>query len=158
MLKRLLPVLALSVLTLAGCANSNPYSGNVYSGDNAKTSQSVTIGNITALRPVQIQAESRAGGILGGGGGAIIGGLLGSQIGGGSGRQLATVAGAIGGAVAGSKIEESSNLIDAVEIEVRKNNGERVVVVQRAEQNQQFQVGQKVRLIGSGRNVSVAPY
>ncbi|MCW4149148.1 glycine zipper 2TM domain-containing protein [Halomonas sp. 18H] len=157
-MKRLLPVLAVSVLTLAGCANSNPYSGNVYSGNDAKTAQSVTIGNITALRPVQIQADSRAGGILGGGGGAIIGGLLGSQVGGGSGRQLATVAGAIGGAVAGSKIEESSNMIDAVEIEVRKNNGEQVVVVQRAERQQQFQVGQKVRLIGTGRNVSVAPY
>lgn len=158
MLKRLLPVLALSVLTLAGCANSNPYSGNVYSGDDAKSAQSVTTGNITALRPVQIQADSRAGGILGGGGGAIIGGLLGSQVGGGSGRQLATAAGAIGGAVAGSKAEESSNMVDAVEIEIRKNNGEQVVVVQRAEQNQQFQVGQKVRLIGSGRNTSVAPY
>lgn len=155
-MKRLLPVLVLSTLTLAGCANTSPYSGNVYSGDQAKSAQNVTLGTITAIRPVQIQADSRAGGILGGGGGAIIGGLLGNQVGGGSGRQLATVAGAIGGAVAGSKIEESSNMINATELEIRKNNGEQVVVVQKADQN--FQVGQQVRLIGTGRNVSVAPY
>ncbi|RTQ99375.1 glycine zipper 2TM domain-containing protein [Halomonas nitroreducens] len=155
-MKRLLPVLVLGTLTLAGCANTAPYSGNVYTGNQAKAAQSVTFGTITALRRVQIQADSRAGGLLGGGGGAVIGGLLGNQVGGGSGRQLATVAGALGGAVAGSKIEESSNRIPAWEIEVRKDNGQSVVIVQKADQA--FQVGQRVRLVGSGTSVSVVPY
>jgi outer membrane lipoprotein SlyB len=155
-MKRLLPVLALSALTLAGCANTSPYSGNVYSGNQAKSAQTVTFGTITALRQVQIQADSRAGGLLGGGGGAVIGGLLGNQVGGGSGRQLATVAGALGGAVAGTKVEESTNRIAAWEMEIRQDNGQNVVVVQKADQN--YQVGQRVRLIGSGSNVSVAPY
>ncbi|TDO06874.1 MULTISPECIES: glycine zipper 2TM domain-containing protein [Halomonas] len=155
-MKRLLPVLAISLLTLAGCANTAPYSGNVYSGNQAKSAQTVSFGTITALRQVQIQADSRAGGLIGSGGGAVIGGLLGNQIGGGSGRDLATVAGAIGGAVAGTKVEEASNRIPAWEIEIRKDNGQSVVVVQKADQN--FQVGQRVRLIGSGNNVSVAPY
>lgn len=155
-MKRLLPVLALSALTLAGCANTSPYSGNVYSGNQAKSAQTVTFGTITALRQVQIQADSRAGGLLGSGGGAVIGGLLGNQVGGGSGRQLATVAGALGGAVAGTKVEESTNRIAAWEMEIRQDNGRNVVVVQKADQN--YQVGQRVRLIGSGSNVSVAPY
>ncbi|MFG6175731.1 glycine zipper 2TM domain-containing protein [Halomonas sp. THAF12] len=155
-MKRLLPVLVLSTLTLAGCANTSPYSGNVYSGNQAKAAQNVTVGTITAMRRVQIQADSRAGGLLGSGGGAVIGGLLGNQVGGGSGRQLATVAGAIGGAVAGSKIEESTNRVDAWELEIRKDTGQTVVVVQKADQA--FQVGQRVRLIGSGSRVSVAPY
>lgn len=155
-MKRLLPVLALSALTLAGCANTSPYSGNVYSGNQAKSAQTVSFGTITALRQVQIQADSRAGGLLGSGGGAVIGGLLGNQVGGGSGRQLATVAGALGGAVAGTKVEESTNRIDAWEMEIRQDNGQNVVVVQKADQN--FQVGQRVRLIGSGSSVSVAPY
>ncbi|MBS9404452.1 glycine zipper 2TM domain-containing protein [Halomonas sp. TRM85114] len=155
-MKHLLPVLALSALTLAGCANTSPYSGNVYSGNQAKSAQTVSFGTITALRQVQIQADSRAGGLLGSGGGAVIGGLLGNQVGGGSGRQLATVAGALGGAVAGTKAEESTNRIAAWEMEIRQDNGQNVVVVQKADQN--YQVGQRVRLIGSGSNVSVAPY
>ncbi|TLF51878.1 glycine zipper 2TM domain-containing protein [Halomonas urmiana] len=155
-MKRFLPVLALSVLTLAGCANTSPYSGNVYSGNQAKAAQSVTFGTITALRQVQIQADSRAGGLIGTGGGAVIGGLLGNQVGGGSGRTLATAAGVIAGSLAGSKVEESSNLIPAWEIEIRQDNGQSVVIVQKADQN--FQVGQRVRIIGSGASASVAPY
>ncbi|MYL22581.1 glycine zipper 2TM domain-containing protein [Vreelandella massiliensis] len=155
-MKHLLPIAALSLLTLAGCANTSQYSGDVYSGNQAKTSQNVTYGTIVAIRPVQIQADSRTGNLLGGGGGAIIGGLLGRQIGGGSGRDLATVAGALGGAVAGTAAEDAANRIDAWEMEIRTESGEDVVVVQRADR--QFEAGQRVRLIGSGRNVQVVPY
>lgn len=155
-MKHLLPIAALSVLTLAGCANTSGYSGDVYSGNQAKTSQNVRIGTIAAVRPVQIQADSRTGGLLGGGGGAIIGGLLGNQVGGGSGRQLATVAGALGGSIAGTAAEDRANRIDALEMEIRLEDGTDVVVVQRADR--QFQPGQKVRLIGNGANASVAPY
>ena len=109
-----------------------------------------------AVRPVQIQADSRAGGLLGSGGGAIIGGLLGNQVGGGSGRQLATVAGALGGAVAGTAAEDATNRVDALEMEIRRDDGTDIVVVQRADR--QFQAGQRVRLIGSGASISVAPY
>nr|WP_300310810.1 glycine zipper 2TM domain-containing protein [Halomonas sp.] len=151
---RLVPALAIAALALTGCANTSGYSGNVYSGNQAKAAQSVEYGTISSMRQVQIQAENS--GILGSGGGAIIGGLLGNQVGGGSGRTLATAAGAIGGAVAGSKIEQSANRVAAWELEVRKDNGQTVVVVQKADQP--FQVGQRVRLIGSGSNLSVAPY
>jgi outer membrane lipoprotein SlyB len=147
-MKRLLPVAALSILTLAGCANTAPYSGDVYRGNQAQTGQSVSYGTIVAVRPVQIQADSRTGNLLGGGGGAVIGGLLGSQIGGGSGRQLATVA--------GTAAEDRANRINALEMEVRRDDGTDVVVVQSADR--QYQAGQRVRLIGSGANLSVAPY
>lgn len=155
-MKRLLPIAALSVLTLAGCTNTSGYSGDVYSGNQAKTTQNVRIGTIAAVRPVQIQADSRTGGLLGGGGGAIIGGLLGNQVGGGSGRQLATVAGALGGSMAGTAAEDRANRIEALEMEIRLEDGSDVVVVQRADRN--FQPGQRVRLIGNGANASVAPY
>ncbi|GHE20046.1 glycine zipper 2TM domain-containing protein [Halomonas urumqiensis] len=155
-MKYLLPIIVIGTLTLAGCANTSTMGGNVYRGNQAQTSQTVTFGTITALRQVQIQADSRAGGALGTGGGAVIGGLLGNQVGGGSGRQLATVAGALGGAVAGSRIEESANRTRAWEMEIRRDDGMNVVVVQKADQA--FQVGQRVRLIGSGGNLSVAPY
>ena len=155
-MKRLLPVLAVGLLTLAGCANTAPFGGDVYRGSQAQTGQQVTYGTITALRQVQIQADSRLGGAIGTGGGAVIGGMLGSQVGGGSGRQLATAAGVIGGAVAGSAIEESANRVAAWEMEIRRDDGQDIVVVQKADR--QFQTGQRVRMIGSGNNLSVAPY
>lgn len=155
-MKRLLPILAIGALTLAGCANTSTMGGNVYRGSQAGAAQTVTFGTIEAVRQVQIQADSRAGGVVGTGGGAVIGGLLGRQVGGGSGRQLATAAGAIGGAVAGSRIEEAANRVNALEMEIRRDDGQRVVIVQKADQP--FQAGQRVRLIGSGANMTVAPY
>ncbi|WP_043527290.1 glycine zipper 2TM domain-containing protein [Litchfieldella xinjiangensis] len=155
-MKRLLPVLAIGLLTLAGCANTSTYSGDVYRGSQAKTGQSVTYGTITALRQVQIQADNPQGNVIGGLGGAVIGGLLGNQIGGGSGRTIATAAGAIGGSVAGNKVEDAANRTRAWEMEIRRDSGDSVIVVQKADRD--FQVGQRVRLIGSGANMSVAPY
>ncbi len=151
-----LPVIALGLLTLGGCANSDLYSGDTYRGSQAKTGQSVTYGTIEALRPVNIQADGPSQGVLGGLGGAVMGGLLGNQIGGGSGRTIATAAGAIGGSIAGKKVEDSASRVNAVEMEVRRDSGGSVIVVQKADRN--WQIGQRVRLIGSGSNMSVAPY
>ncbi|MGC3873997.1 glycine zipper 2TM domain-containing protein [Halomonas sp. GXIMD04776] len=153
---RYLPVIALGILTLGGCANSDIYSGDTYRGSQAKTGQTVTYGTIQALRPVSIQADDQNSGVLGGLGGAVMGGLLGNQIGGGSGRTIATAAGAIGGSVAGKKIEDSANRVNAVEMEIRRETGDTVIVVQKADRD--WQVGQRVRLIGNGANMSVAPY
>ena len=155
-MKRLLPIIAIGALTLAGCANTAPYGGNVYTGAQAGSAQTVTYGTISAMRQVQIQADSPTGNVIGTVGGGVIGGMLGRQVGGGSGRQLATAAGAIGGAVAGSHIESAASRTRAWEIEVRRDDGMNVVVVQRADQP--FQVGQRVRLIGSGAHMTVAPY
>ncbi|MBZ9557390.1 glycine zipper 2TM domain-containing protein [Halomonas coralii] len=155
-LTRYLPVVAMGLLTLGGCANSDLYSGDVYRGSQAKSAQSVAYGTIVSVRPVRIQADDQDSGVLGGLGGAVIGGLLGNQIGGGSGRQIATAAGAIGGSVAGKKIGDKANQVDAYELEIRRDTGNTVVVVQKADRD--WQPGQRVRLIGNGSNMSVAPY
>lgn len=155
-LTRYLPVAALGLLSLGGCANSDIYSGDVYRGSQAEAAQSVTYGTIVALRPVQIQADADNSSPLGGFGGAVIGGLLGNQIGDGSGQVIATAVGAIGGSIAGSRIEDEVNQVNAVEMEIRRETGETVVVVQKADRN--WQIGQRVRLIGSGASLSVAPY
>ena len=99
-----------------------------------------------------LATNQQGGAVIGG----ITGGILGNQIGGGSGRQLATVAGALGGAVAGTAAEDRANRINALEMEIRRDDGTDVVVVQSADR--QYQAGQRVRLIGSGANLSVAPY
>ena len=59
-------------------------------------------------------------------------------------------------ATAGTAAEDRANRVNALEMEIRRDDGTDVVVVQSADR--QFQAGQRVRLIGSGANLSVAPY
>lgn len=149
-------IAVISTLGLAGCANTDMYSGDVYSGSTAKQAQSVTYGTVSSVRPVTIQAGDNNPNLIGTVGGGVLGGLLGHQVGGGTGRQIATAAGALGGAMVGSRAEDKVNQVKAVEIEVRTDNGENIIVVQKADRN--WQPGQRVRLVGSGRNMSVSPY
>lgn len=58
-------------LGLAGCANTDIYSGNVYEGNQAKEVRSISYGTIVSSRPVKIQADSQ--GVLGGFGGGALG-------------------------------------------------------------------------------------
>ncbi|MBQ0723958.1 MAG: glycine zipper 2TM domain-containing protein [Cycloclasticus sp.] len=77
--------------------------------------------------------------------GAVVGGLLGSKVGGGRGKDLATVAGAVGGAVAGNEIEKSSSATQHYEITVRFDNGSSRVFNQVNQPT--WQSGDRVRVI-----------
>lgn len=156
-MKRLLTLAAVSaigVMTLGGCANE-PYSGNTYSGAQAGQAQSVSYGTITAIRAVKIQGKESDGISLGNISGAVIGGLLGHQVGGGSGNTIATALGAIGGAVAGNRVEGSMDRTNGMEVQVKRDDGQNLAIVQQADNT--YVVGQRVRIIGSGSNVRVAP-
>ncbi|TEA27275.1 glycine zipper 2TM domain-containing protein [Candidatus Schmidhempelia bombi] len=152
--------LAIIAALFSGCTNSDVYSGDVYTGNQAKQAQFVNYGTITAVRAVKIQtnadSDGSTSGFLGSVGGAVLGGLLGNTIGGGSGRHLATAAGAIAGMAAGSKLEDGLSQTNALEIQVRQENGSNIVVVQKASPNQ-FHVGQAVRIITDGNKIIVAP-
>ncbi|WP_025732668.1 glycine zipper 2TM domain-containing protein [Carnimonas nigrificans] len=145
-------VAAMSALSLAGCAN-NAYNGNTYSGSEAMSGQSVSYGTITSIRAVQIQDDTSGFGGLGGG---VLGGFLGNALGGGSGRSILTAAGAVGGAVAGNSIERSAQNTNAMEVQVERDDGKNVVVVQAADNS--FSKGQRVRLVGSGSKLRVVHY
>jgi len=58
---------------------------------------------VVAVSQTEKEGEGGAVGLLAGG---AAGALLGRQLGGGMGKDLATIAGAVGGAYAGKKIEE----------------------------------------------------
>jgi uncharacterized protein YcfJ len=62
-------------------------------------------------------SQSNVGGLLLGG---LIGGVLGHQVGGGSGKDLATVAGAVGGAVVGNNIAGRNNGVGPVGQDVQR--------------------------------------
>ncbi|EMH4160928.1 outer membrane lipoprotein SlyB [Pluralibacter gergoviae] len=153
----ILRVLAVSMvgLTLAGCVNDSSLSGDVYSASEAKQVQNVTYGTIVHVRPVKIQGgdDTNAIGAIGG---AVLGGFLGNSVGGGAGRKLATAAGAVAGGVAGQGVQGVMNKSNGVELEIRKDDGNTIMVVQK-QGDTRFAVGQRVVMASNGRDVTVSP-
>ncbi|MBN3054078.1 outer membrane lipoprotein [Pectobacterium brasiliense] len=154
MMKRLL-VVTLAGITLAGCANTSTLSGDVYSASEAKQVQTVTYGTIVSTRPVQIQAGEDSN-VIGALGGAVLGGFLGNTIGGGSGRSLATAAGAVAGGVAGQSATGAMNRTQGVELEIRRDDGSTIMVVQK-QGDTKFSAGQRVAMANNGRSITVSP-
>jgi len=154
MMKRLV-VVALAGMTLAGCVNDNTLSGDVYSASEAKQVQRVTYGTLVSVRPVQIQGGDDSN-IIGAIGGAVLGGFLGNTVGGGAGRSLATAAGAVAGGVAGQGVQGSLNKSQGVELEIRQDDGNTIMVVQKQAASR-YAVGQRVSMASNGSQVTVSP-
>ena len=141
MIKRVL-VVSMVGLSLVGCVNNDTLSGDVYTASEAKQVQNVSYGTIVNVRPVQIQ---------GGDDSNVIG-----AIGGGTGRSLATAAGAVAGGVAGQGVQSAMNKTQGVELEIRKDDGNTIMVVQK-QGNTRFSPGQRVVLASNGSQVTVSP-
>lgn len=154
MIKRLL-VVALTGVTLAGCTNTDTLSGDVYSASEAKQVQNVTYGTLVSVRPVQIQGGDDNN-VIGAIGGAVLGGFLGNTLGGGTGRSLATAAGAVAGGVAGQGVQGAANKTQGVELEIRKDDGNTIMVVQKQAASR-YSVGQRVTMASNGSQVTVSP-
>jgi outer membrane lipoprotein SlyB len=78
-------------------------------------------GTVVSTHTYERAAERGSG--LGAGGGAVVGGLLGNQVGSGNGRTLATIAGAVGGAYAGNRVERNMHSVTYTDVRVRMANG-----------------------------------
>ncbi|MCW9715955.1 MULTISPECIES: glycine zipper 2TM domain-containing protein [Avibacterium] len=152
MKKMSLALAILMSLGLAGCANQDIYSGDVYSGGQAKEARAISYGTIVSVRPVKIQAKNE--GVIGTVGGGVLGGIAGSGIGGGTGQAIATAVGAIAGAVIGSKVEEKASQVDAQELVIKQNDGKQIVVVQKYDAK--FVPGAKVQLVGNANSLNVS--
>ncbi|AOF54143.1 hypothetical protein BKG91_01715 [Rodentibacter caecimuris] len=152
-MKKMAVALVLAVtLGVTGCANTDIFSGDVYSADQAKEARSISYGTLVSVRPVKIQADNQ--GVIGSVGGGVLGGVAGSAIGGGRGQAIATAVGAIAGAIVGSKVEEKASQVNAVELVIKKDDGKSIVVVQKADPK--FVAGKRVQIVGgSSLNVSV---
>ncbi len=152
-MKKMTLALALVVaLGVTGCANTDVFSGDVYTAEQAKEARSISYGTLLSVRPVKIQANNQ--GVIGTVGGGVLGGIAGSSIGGGTGQAVAAAVGAIAGAVAGSTIEEKASQVSALELVIKKDDGQEIVVVQKADSR--FVPGKRVRIVGgSSLNVSV---
>ncbi len=96
-------------LSMAACSTTN-VDGNTgtYAEGNPYLSQtaSAITGQVTNIEVLHNRTSGTVGTVAGG----AVGALAGSQVGGGSGKTLATVAGAIGGALIGRSIEQNTRL------------------------------------------------
>ena len=143
----LAPALA---LVLGGCVTHE--SGKVYGKHEAGREQTVRMATVDSVRNVKLEgSQSGAGAVAGG----AVGGISGNQVGHGAGSSVAAVLGAVAGGVAGNMIENKVTEKDALEITVKMDSGEYRAIVQEADQ--QFQPGQRVRLLTSGGVTRVTP-
>ena len=71
-MKKVTVALALMMsIGLTGCANTDIFSGDVYTADQAKEARSISYGTIVSVRPVKIQADNPGViGTVGGGAGS----------------------------------------------------------------------------------------
>jgi len=142
-LKSMTSVLVLTAVIaiyIAGCASSR--SGQVYSRNEARQAQTVENGTVESVKEVLIEGTKTPIGTAAGG---LAGGVLGRTVGGGSGRTVATVIGALAGAAAGTMAEEGITKKQGLEIVVKKDSGQTIVVVQEADM--MIAAGDRVRII-----------
>ncbi len=125
---------------ITGCAGSR--SGQVYSRDEARQVQTVENGTVESVKQVLIEGTKTPIGTAAGG---VAGGVIGSTVGSGSGKTVATVVGALVGAAAGTLAEEGITRKQGLEIIVKKDSGQTIVVVQEADVV--INAGDRVRII-----------
>jgi len=77
-------------------------------------------GVIESMHEIKKEGQGSGGGAVGG---AVVGGVVGHQMGAGRGRDVMTVLGAVGGAVAGNKIEKNAKTSVEYRITVRFEDG-----------------------------------
>lgn len=140
-----------SSLVLSGCASS--LQGDTYSRDDARQVQTIQYGTIESVRMVIIEGTKTP---IGSAAGAVVGAVAGSSVGDGNGSIIAGVLGAVAGGLAGSAAEEALTKTQGVELVIHKNTGETISVVQAYEENDSFQVGDRVRLMSLNGEVRVS--
>lgn len=147
-------VLFLLLVASTGC--SPRVGGNDYNVSSTRTNQKVQTGRITSIREVKIINDSNNGKTeLSTVGGAVVGGVLGSLIGGGSGQTVATVGGAVLGAAAGYGGSKVLTEQKGLEITVKLDSGEIVVITQGMDIA--LTSNQRVKIISGGDTDRVVP-
>jgi outer membrane lipoprotein SlyB len=150
--KRSILIIALAVpFFIGGCASG--LGGDDYSRGEARGVMNVRFATVESVRPVRLEGTKSP---VGAGAGAITGGILGNTLGGrGSATSaVGTVLGAVAGGIGGAAIEEGVTRQAGVEITIQLDSGAYLAIVQ-ADRGENFQPGERVRLVGSGQTARV---
>ena len=145
-----LSLVALAAVGLGGCAY--PGGPNTYYSGQALRAQSVELGVVENVRPIQLQGPNSGIGAVSG---ATLGGVAGSAVGGGTGQVAAVVGGAILGGIIGNAVENDAARASGVELTVRLDSG-RMIAVAQADSGEAFRPGDRVRILSDGYTTRVA--
>jgi len=137
------------LLAVTGCATPQR-STNVYQARQTMGEQSVRMGVVESIRNVIIDHGQSGVGTMGG---AVLGGLAGNTVGKGNGSIAGAVGGAIVGGLIGQQVEKNVNSKPGLEITIKLDNGNLTAITQEADE--QFNVGDRVRLLSDGRTTRV---
>ncbi|MEO7497816.1 MAG: glycine zipper 2TM domain-containing protein, partial [Massilia sp.] len=111
-----------ALLSGAGLASAGEHGAAVSAAAKGKHKQVCQeCAKVVSINVTEKKGESNAVGLIAGG---AAGALLGHQVGGGTGRDVATIAGAVGGAYAGKKIQEQANTSKVWNVHVKYDNGQ----------------------------------
>ncbi|MXP56204.1 glycine zipper 2TM domain-containing protein [Pantoea sp. Mhis] len=143
--------LILISLILTNCASNDPYYQDTYSHNEIKQVHNVFYGTLISMKPVHIELNNdrNVSGIVSG---AVLGGFLGNTIGGGTGRNLATASGVIMGGLVGQHIQNMNNKANGVALEIRKDNGHVVMIIQKQSINH-YVIGQRVMIVSNNNKI-----
>ncbi|MDB5813328.1 MAG: pcp [Rhodocyclales bacterium] len=137
------------VLSAAGCVSSK--AGDVYSRDEARRVMTFREGMLVGVKEVKLEGTKSP---VGTGAGAIVGGVAGSTVGQGKGAIVGAVIGAVAGGLVGSAAEEGLTREKALELTVKLDNGENLIIVQGIGDDK-FVSGERVRVVNSGGTMRV---
>jgi outer membrane lipoprotein SlyB len=151
MASRLLIALCAAPLVLgtAGCVSSK--AGDVYSRDEARRVMTFREGVLVGIKEVKLEGTKSG---VGTGAGAIAGGVAGSAVGEGKGAIIGAVVGAVVGGITGAAAEEGLTREKALELTVKLDNGENLIIVQGIGDDK-FVAGERVRVVNSGGTMRV---
>lgn len=140
-------IIALALGLTQGCAKS--LEGDVYSRDEAQRTMHVQWATITETKPVVIEGDRSQKGQMAGG---IIGGAAGYGVTDSNTRALTTAIGTVAGAIVGEMAEEKLTRAQGMEISLKLDNGENIIIVQEVNDVSDFVAGDRVKLVsGSGK-------
>ena len=112
----------LAFVAAFAAAGAAPLAAHAEQGHHSRAyAQCQNCGTVVSTHTYERSAERASG--LGAGGGAVVGGLLGNQVGSGNGRTLATIAGAVGGAYAGNRVERNMKSTTYTDVRVKMAKG-----------------------------------
>lgn len=148
--KKMLLALLMMAAAVTGCATSK--GGDVYSRDEARRPITVRMATVEAIRAVKLEGNKAIGIATG----AAVGGIAGGSVANDKrGQAIGAVLGAVVGGVIGAASEEMATREEAVEITVRLEDKSLLAIVQGGKV-EEFKVGDKVRLLGSGNETRVS--
>ncbi len=148
--KVLLAVLAIPlVLGTTGCVSSK--AGDVYSRDEARRVMTFREGTLVGVKKVKLEGTKSG---IGTGAGAVVGGVAGSTMGQGKGAIVGAVVGAVAGGIVGAIGEEGLTREEALELTVKLDNGDNIIVVQGMGEDK-FSSGERVRVVYSNGTTRV---